>query len=81
MRNNKTYTDREIDNFHAHLDEKMETRFNTVDQKLDKIDTKVEYTNGKVKKIIIAMVLLAGIMIGQVMTNEEIIKFFINTIV
>lgn len=36
-----------------------------VKQILEGIDAKVTYTNGKVRKIIIAMVLLAGIVIGQ----------------
>lgn len=29
------------------------------------LDTKVSYTNGKVKKIIIALVFLGGIVVGQ----------------
>lgn len=39
--------------------------------KLDIIETKVSYTNGKVKKIIIALILLAGIVIGQNFPNTH----------
>ena len=35
------------------------------------VDTKITFTNGKVRKIIIAMVLLAGIVIGQSVTNTR----------
>ena len=35
------------------------------------VDTKITFTNGKVRKIIIAMVLLAGIVIGQSVTNSR----------
>lgn len=40
---------------------------------IDTIDKKVTYTNGKVRKIIIALVLVSGIVIGQTLTNKEII--------
>lgn len=35
-----------------------------VKEKLDTIDKKVTFTNGKVRKIIIALVLLSGMMVG-----------------
>lgn len=44
----------------------------------DKINDQVAYTNGKVRKIIIALVLIGGIVIGQTMTNSEIIKTVIG---
>lgn len=36
-----------------------------VKEKLESIEQKVTYTNGKVRKIIIALVLLGGVVIGQ----------------
>ena len=38
---------------------------------VERVDTKISFTNGKVRKIIIAMVLLAGIVIGQSVTNTR----------
>ena len=38
---------------------------------LKRIEAKVTYTNGKVRKIIIALVLLAGIVIGQSFANPK----------
>lgn len=44
---------------------------------LERIEEKVTYTNGKVRKIIIALVLLGGILIGQTFTNrQDIIGLF-----
>jgi len=40
-------------------------------EKLTAIDAKVTYTNGKVRKIVISLVLLAGIVIGQNFTNTH----------
>lgn len=41
----------------------------------------VGYTNGKVKKIIIALVLLTGIVIGQNTTNmHDVAKLFFSTL-
>ena len=48
------YTKREIDNAH-----------DTLHEKLDSILTQVTYTNGKVKRIILAMVLLTGVVLGS----------------
>lgn len=40
-------------------------------EKLDSIKAQVAYTNGKVRKIIIALVLISGIVIGQTFTNTH----------
>lgn len=64
--------DQRADEFHNRLMERMDT-FETdvresltrIEVKADGIDAKVAYTNGKVRKIIISIVLLAGIVIGQ----------------
>jgi len=43
---------------------------------VEKMDTKVSFTNGKVKRITIALVLIAGIIVGQSFTNvADIIRF------
>lgn len=45
--------------------------------KLDSIEKKVSYTNGKVRKIIIAIVLVFGILIGQNFTStHDVIQLF-----
>ena len=41
-----------------------------------KLDEKVSYTNGKVKKLIMAVILVFGILIGQNFTLHEIIGIF-----
>ncbi len=46
-------------------------RFDNVDKGIATIDNKVTYTNGKVRKIIMALILLAGIVIGQSFTNTH----------
>lgn len=45
-------------------------------EKLDSIESRVTYTNGKVRKIIIALVLLAGILVGQNFNTHDIIGLF-----
>lgn len=42
-----------------------------VQEKLDTILTQVKYTNGKVRRIIIALVLIAGVIIGQNFSNMK----------
>jgi hypothetical protein len=50
-------------------------------EKLDTIQSQVRYTNGKVRKIIIALVLLGGIIIGQNFnTTHDIISLFAGLI-
>jgi hypothetical protein len=45
------------------------------------LDVKVFFTNGKVKKIVIALVFLGGIVIGQQFGNwQDIIKLFANVV-
>lgn len=45
-----------------------------IEQKIDAVDKKVSYTNGKVRKIIIALVLLGGIVIGQTLPTKDIVS-------
>lgn len=55
-------------------------RFDVQDVALADIKKAVTYTNGKVKKIIIALVLLGGIVIGQSTTNlPALISLFIHS--
>jgi hypothetical protein len=50
-----------------------------VQQKLEEILRQVRYTNGKVRKMIIARVLIGGILIGQAFTNmHDIISLLSN---
>lgn len=40
---------------------------------INKIDKKVTYTNGKVRKIIVAIFLLGGILIGELFSPRQIV--------
>jgi len=43
---------------------------------VEKVDTKVSYTNGKVKRIVVALVLIAGVIVGQNFSSiADIIRF------
>jgi tetrahydromethanopterin S-methyltransferase subunit G len=59
------YSNRELDAKFSGIHEKLEDNKTLLVGKLDSIDEKVTYTNGKVKKTIVARVLLFGIVIGQ----------------
>lgn len=53
----------------------------SIDDKLDIILDQVKYTNGKVRRITIALVLLGGILIGQTFTTtKDIIQLFAGVI-
>lgn len=57
----------------------MLDKLDNINSKIDTIDEKVSYTNGKVRKITIALVLLGGIVIGQTFTNwHDIISLLSN---
>lgn len=50
-------------------------------ESLRRIEEKVTYTNGKVKKIIIALVLIGGIVIGQSTTNmHDVASLFFHSL-
>lgn len=68
----KHYQNREIDaKFEA-----VHERFDTQDTVLSKIVTLQEFTNGKVKKIIIVIVLMIGIAIGR--AGKEVLPILIK---
>ncbi len=56
----KPYTKREVDL----IMDKMSTHHSLTTAWLEKIDKKVEYTNGKVKRIILALAIMGGLLIG-----------------
>jgi hypothetical protein len=71
----KDYSKREIDAMEARIGEKIENVQNVIELKisenhnaaagsLSRIEMQVAYTNGKVKKITLALVLLSGVCIG-----------------
>jgi hypothetical protein len=53
-------------------------RLDQQDEALANIDAKVTFTNGKVRKIIIALVLISGVVIGQAFTGKELITSLIH---
>lgn len=65
------YKNRELDEKFKNLDTLIREKHDDVMVKISGVDMKVTYTNGKVKKIIIALVLLAGIVIGQNFSNTH----------
>lgn len=40
-----------------------------IQDSVDAVDKKVSYTNGKVRKITVALIFMGGILIGQTFTN------------
>lgn len=54
--------------------EGVKSALTTLDEKTDTILKEVRYTNGKVRKIIIALVLVFGILIGQHFSPKEILQ-------
>lgn len=47
---------------------------------LEAIEKQVKYTNGKVRKIIMAILVIGGIVVGQLFTSKEIISLVISTL-
>ena len=71
----KDYSKREIDAMEARIGDKIDNVQNVIELKisenhkasvdsLSRIEMQVGYTNGKVKKIVLALVLLSGVCIG-----------------
>jgi hypothetical protein len=87
----QTYRDgvrKDIQNMQNVLELRMQTfekdtrdSLSRIEIKGDSIDKKVSYTNGKVRKIIIALVLVFGILIGQNFGSvHDIIQLFSNAL-
>jgi hypothetical protein len=52
-----------------------------IEIKTEGIETQAKYTNGKVRKIIIVLVLLAGVVIGQAFGNwHDIISVLVSAV-
>lgn len=67
------------------LDEQRRVSYSTanslsrIEIKTEAIETQAKYTNGKVRKIIIALVLIAGILIGQSFSSwHDILSLLAN---
>ncbi len=59
------------------IERKIDDNAANLEKKVDGVDEKVSYTNGKVRKIIICLVLLTGIVIGMNFSSpKEIISLF-----
>lgn len=63
----------------SRLDKKVDENHVTLSRGQEAIDAKVTFTNGKVKKLIIALVLLGGIVIGQLGTGGGVIAKLITS--
>jgi hypothetical protein len=57
----------------------VQSQLTTMDEKLDEVLRQARYTNGKVRKIIIVLFLIGGIIIGQTFSNaHDIIQLVAN---
>lgn len=86
------YSPREIDLIVKSVNDATSAQFVTLHQRMDSFESDTSgnfhdvkraqsYTNGKVRKIIIALVLIGGIIIGQTITSpEEIVKLISHLI-
>ncbi|WP_035648713.1 hypothetical protein [Bradyrhizobium sp. ORS 285] len=72
------YSNREID---ARFDTLEHRLFDEEEGYLPRIERQGIFTNGKVKKIIIALVLVFGILIGQNMNTHDIIANLLGNLV
>jgi hypothetical protein len=70
----KPYQNREVDKMFLAVHD----RFDSQDKSLNRIESQVEYTNGKIKKIIVALVLTIGFVLG--IMGKEIIPLVIKLI-
>ncbi len=86
------YSNRELDQAFKRADERADEFHNTLMQRMDvfesntsatllSIEEKVSYTNGKVRKIIIAIVLIGGIVIGEAFQLKEILPALLHIII
>lgn len=55
------------------MNERMKGFEGEVTTSLKSIEDKVTYTNGKLRKVIVALIFIGGIVIGQLFTSKEII--------
>lgn len=60
-----------------HFEDDMRQSLQRIELSQSLIDVKVTYTNGKVRKIVIGLTLLAGVVIGNALTGKEIITALI----
>jgi len=70
----KPYTKREVDL----IMDKMATHHKTTTQWLSRIDAKVEYTNGKLKRVILAIAVISALLIGA--GFKDILPFLMTII-
>jgi uncharacterized membrane protein YqgA involved in biofilm formation len=86
------YSNRELDKAFRRADDRADEFHNTLMQRMDifesntgvslhTIEKQVLYTNGKLRKIIIALVLLAGIVIGQALKVEQILPALLHLVI
>lgn len=84
MTRDKTYSDREIDAKNIAILDKIEDLKNIIELKMNtfendtrnslaRIETQVGFTNGKVRKIIIVLVFLIGVIVGLGVLDAKVI--------
>ena len=73
--NEKTYLDREIDSKFGEVHD----RFDVQDKALEKILIQTTATNGKVKKIILAIAMIVGVGLG--ISGKEVLPILLKFII
>lgn len=73
-----SYSNRELDEKFKGIHDKLDSNksdimlnINQTKGEVKEVRVQTEFTNGKVRKIIIALVLISGIVIGQAFTNSK----------
>jgi len=79
----KIEVDGKLENLHTelrHFNKEHSQHHEYQKSKLDKIENKLDYTNAKLRKIIIAIVFLGGIVLGMLFDAKELVQIFIKTV-
>lgn len=78
---NDPYSKRELDEKIINLRELITSKHDDVMIKVNEVLAQAKYTNGKVRKLIIASVLIGGILVGQTFANlHDIISLVSNVL-
>jgi tetrahydromethanopterin S-methyltransferase subunit G len=78
----KPYSNRELDLKHNELKVLITTGFNSNNARIDDLRDKVEYTNGKVRRLYLIMVVVgsvSGTML--VMSGSELVQFLMAIVI
>lgn len=69
----RAYPDREIDRIYATLDRKIDALTAEMREGFSGIHARQDKTNGKVNKVVLAMVLVGGLSVGLGLQNADVL--------